>query len=136
MHPAICLLIGSSTWLVIQCSIKTGSLLTWGGCGGGGGLDWKRLPGISETHTPHQIPNTQHQVNCYVLFLFIGIQVSTLVWINANDFSKTLAYPMFSSSSSSSSSSSCPVGCFCLAPVDGLGSVGISGPRAGCMLLC
>ena len=63
----------------------------------GEGGYWKRLPGIPETHTPHQIPNTQHQLNCSVFCWFIWIHVSALVCINAHGFSKTLAYPIFSS---------------------------------------
>ena len=55
MHPAICLLIGSSTWLVIQCSIKTGSLLTWGGVVIGRGS----LEDLKPTqHTKYLIPSS------------------------------------------------------------------------------
>ena len=91
MYPSICLLTGSCTWLVIQCSIKAGSLLTWGAGGGRGSLEYLK----PTHHTKYLIPNTKPIVP--LLFWFIGIQVPTLVWINANDFPKTLSYPMFSS---------------------------------------
>ena len=59
------LLSGPSTCLVIQCSIKTESLLTWGGEGG----DRTSLPGITETHTQYQIPNTWHHGTSWVLMM-------------------------------------------------------------------
>ena len=64
--------------------------------GGRGGIGRGSLEYLKPTHhTKYLIPNTKPIVP--LLFWFIGIQASTLVWINANGFPKTLAYPMFSS---------------------------------------